>query len=87
MFLLVALHYLWRKNVLLDEAADKRAITAIFAQTIDGSFLPMHLIYKGKTSQSFPKIAFSDGFSLSANEKHFRNTDESIKYRKEEKGQ
>ena len=43
----------------------------------------MQLIYKGKTSQSFPKITFPDGFSLSANEKHFSNTDESIKYLKE----
>ena len=70
------------KNVPLAGAADKRAITATFAQTLDDSFLPMQLIYKGKTSQSFPKITFPDGFSLSANEKHFSNTDESIKYLK-----
>ena len=71
------------KNVPLAGAADKRAITATFAQTLDDSFLPMQLIYKGKTSQSFPKITLPDGFSLSANEKHFSNTDESIKYLKE----
>ena len=81
MFLLVALHYLWRKNVLLDEAADKRAITAIFAQTIDGSFLPMHLIYKGKTSSHSQM-----GLAL-VQMKNILETDESIKYRKEEKGQ
>ena len=43
----------------------------------------MQLIYKGNTSQSFPKITFPTGFSLSANEKHFSNTEESIKFLEE----
>ena len=43
----------------------------------------MQLIYMGKTSQSFLKMTFPDGFSLSANGKHFSNTNESIKYLKE----
>ena len=38
------------KNVPLAGAADKRAITATFGQTLDDTFLPMQLIYKGKTS-------------------------------------
>ena len=43
----------------------------------------MQLIYKGKNSQSFLKITFPDGFSLSANEKHFSSsTNESKKYLK-----
>ena len=85
MFLLVILHWLRRiqKMFPFTGAAGKRPITATFAQTLDDSFLPMQLIYKGKTSQSFPKITFPDGFSLSANEKHFSNTDKSIKYFKE----
>ena len=52
------------KNVALAGASDKRAITA---QTLDGSFLPMLLIHKEKTSQSFTKITFPDGFRLSVN--------------------
>ena len=45
--------------------------------------MPFQLIYKGKTTQSLPKIDFPNGFSLSVNEKHFSNTQESIKFLKE----
>ena len=44
------------KDVPISGSADKRSITATFAETLDGSFLPFHLIYKGKTKQSLPKI-------------------------------
>ena len=50
---------------------------------MDGSFFPFQLIYKGKTTQSLPKIYFPDGFSLSVNEKHFSKTRQSIKILKE----
>ena len=43
----------------------------------------MQLIYKGKTSQSLPKVKFPDGFSLSANESHYSNEKESIKFLEE----
>ena len=46
-------------------------------------FLSMQLIYKGKTSQSLPKIQFLNGFSLSANLKHYSNETESLKFLKE----
>jgi len=36
------------------------------------------LIYGGKTTQSLPKFKFPSSFSLSINEKHFSNTNESI---------
>ena len=39
----------------------------------------MQLIYTGKTATSFPKIKFPDTFSLSANPKHFSNTEKSLK--------
>jgi len=42
-------------------------------------FLPMQLIYGGKTLKSLPNFEFPDSFSLSANPKHFSNTQESIK--------
>ena len=71
------------KDVPISGSADKRSITATFAEILDGSFLPFQLIYKGKTTQSLPKIDFPDGFSLSVNEKHFSNTQESIKFLKE----
>ena len=67
------------KKVPIAGSNDKRTITATFSETLDGRFLPPQLIYKGKTARSIPKIVFPKGFSLSANEKHHSNTQESIK--------
>ena len=39
----------------------------------------MQLIYDGKTPRSIPRVDFPSSFSLSANPKHFSNTEESIK--------
>lgn len=58
-------------------------ITATFTVTLDGQFLPMQLIYSGKTTRSIPKIEFPKGFCLSANQKHFSNEEESVKLMKE----
>ena len=66
------------KHVSIFGSSDKRAITATFGITLDNSFLPMQLIYGGKTNQSLPKFKFPSSFSLSVNEKHFSNTNESI---------
>ena len=40
----------------------------------------MQLIYGGKTNQSIPRYNFPENFCLSANPKHFSNTEESLKY-------
>ena len=61
---------------------DKRSITATFAITLSRNFLLMQLIYSGKTNQSLPKIEFPNfpkEFSLSVNEKHYSNEEESLK--------
>ena len=71
------------KSVPIAAAADKRAITATFVETLDCKSFPMQLIYGGKTSQSLPKIQFPTGFCLSANPSHYSNTEESIKLLKE----
>jgi len=71
------------KSVAIVGAGDKRAITATFVIDLAGNFLPMQLIYGGKTNRSIPKMSFPDGFSLSANPKHYSNTEESIKIIKE----
>ena len=63
------------KDVPIFGSADKRSITAFF--------LPFQLIYKGKITQSLQKMDSLDGFSLSVNEKHFSNTQESNKFLKE----
>ena len=40
----------------------------------------MQLIYGGKIEQSIPRYNFPKDFSSSANPKHFRNTNESLKF-------
>ena len=54
-------------------------ITTTFTITLDGHFLPMQLIYGGKTKKIFPRVKFSSSFSLSFNPKHYSNEEESIK--------
>ena len=66
-------------NVTIHGCNDKRTITATFIITLAGEFLPIQLIYGGKTLQSLPKYRFPESFSLSVNEKHYSNTDESLK--------
>lgn len=71
------------KRVPLAASDDKRTFTATFAITLSGSFLPMQLIYGGKTKKSLPRVKFPDSFSLSVNPKHYSNETESIKFFKE----
>ena len=66
-------------NVPIKGSSDKRMITATFTITLDGKFLPIQLIYGGKTLQSLPRVSFPSSFSLSANPKHYSNEEESIK--------
>ena len=45
------------KRVEIAGVEDKRQITAVFACTMSGKFLPMQLIYKGTTCKCLPKYA------------------------------
>ena len=61
-------------------SADKRTITTgTFGISKSVVFLPMQLIYGGKTTQSIPKFKFPKEFSLSAYPKPFSNTEVSLK--------
>ena len=71
------------KRVAKAGSDDKRAITLTLTVTMSGKVLPYQIIYGGKTSRSLPKVKFPDGFSLSANEKHYSNTEEVCKQLKE----
>ena len=64
-------------------STDKRSITGTFIITLSGKFLPIQLLYGGKTKQSLPRFKFPESFSLSANPKHFSNKAESLKAIKE----
>ena len=67
------------KTVSFKRSTEKTMITATFTITLDGHFLPVQLIYGGKTSKSLPRVNFPKSFSLSANPKHYSNEQESIK--------
>ena len=67
------------KTVPIKGSTEKRRITATFTITLDGHFLPVQLIYGGKTSKSLPRVNFHKSFSLSANPKHYSNEQELIK--------
>ena len=67
------------KSVSIAGSSFKRSITGTFTITLNGHFLPMQLIYGGKTKQNPLRFKFPNGFSLSCNPKHFSNAIESIK--------
>ena len=68
------------KGIPLAGSDDKRVITGTFAIDLTGTFLPMQLIYGGKTSKSLPRVKFPESFCLSVNEKHYSNERESLRY-------
>ena len=53
------------KSVAIAGGSDKRSITATFAVSFDGAFLPMQLIYAGNTTQNLPKFKFPSSFCQS----------------------
>ena len=56
-------------NFPISNINDEQSITATFSITLDNKFLPMQLIYKGKTNESLLEVTFPEEFLLSANEK------------------
>ena len=72
-----------QKDVPLKGMTDKRTITATFAVTFSGEFLPIQLIYGGKTKKSLPRFKFPASFSLSVNKTHYSNEKEAMKFLRE----
>ena len=66
------------KAVSIAGSTDKRMITATFVITLSGDFLPIQLIYGGKTKKSIPAFKFPDEFHVTANPKHYSNEKESL---------
>lgn len=60
--------------------SDKRQITAVFGCTILGDFLPMQLIYKGKTSACHPTIPFPADWCITHTANHWSNEDTMLQY-------
>ena len=68
------------KTVTIKGSTDKRTITATFAISIRGDFLPMQLIYGGKTKKCLPRFKFPEKLSLSYNKTHYSNEKEACKF-------
>lgn len=58
---------------------DTRNITLTFVVTLSGEFLPMQVIYQGKTTASQPRgFNFPRGFVIYKSPKHYCNEDETL---------
>ena len=52
---------------------DKRQITAVFGFTLAGDFLPVQLMYQGKTNACHPQVNFPEGWSITHTPNHWSN--------------
>ena len=59
---------------------DKRQVTATFAASLDGKFLPMQILYQGKTAHSHPKYAFPEGFDIFHTPNHWANEQTCLRF-------
>ena len=68
------------KRVPIIAADDKCQITAVFAGTFTGSFLPPQLIYKGTTKRCFPTVKFPNDWHITCSDNHWSNESTMIVY-------
>jgi len=62
---------------------DKRLITAVFCGSLLGDFLPVQIIYKGKTSRCHPRYAFPAGWQVTHSPNHWSTETTMIEYVKD----
>ena len=68
------------KRVEVAGLGDKRQITAVFCGTLSGHFLPMQLIYQGKTSACLPRYSFPQGWNITCTPNHWSNEEKTKEY-------
>ena len=61
------------KRVEITGIEDKRQITAVFAGTMSGKFLPPQLIYAGKTPRCLPSVEFPEDWDITFTPNHWAN--------------
>ena len=59
---------------------DKRLITAVFCGSLQGDFLPLQLIYKGKTSRCHPHYEFPSGWHITQSPNHWSTETTMVQY-------
>ena len=68
------------KQVEVSGIEDKRQITATFAASLTGTFIPVQLVYQGKTSKCHPSIDFPDNWHITHSPNHWCNESTMISY-------
>ena len=68
------------KRVEITGIDDKRQLTAVFAGTMAGDFLPPQLVYQGKTSKCLPSIKFPSDWHITFTENHWSNEATMVDY-------
>ena len=68
------------KTVPIKGIDDKRQITATFAISMSGEFLPIQVIYEGKTKRCLPKYTFPASFDATFSENHWCNTEKFLSF-------
>ena len=61
------------KRVQIVAVDDKRQITAVFAASLTGDFLPPQLIYKGTTKRCLPTVKFPADWHITHSHNHWSN--------------
>ena len=59
---------------------DKHQITAVFCGSLQGDFLPVQLIYKGKTSRCHPHFEFLPGWYVTHSPNHWSTEATMLQY-------
>ena len=60
--------------------SDKRQITAVFCGTLVGDFLPIQLIYKGKTARCHPRFKFPSDWHITHSPNHWSTEETMLQY-------
>ena len=68
------------KRVEVAGVEDKRQITAVFAGSLSGDFLPPQLVYQGKTMKCLPSMVFPKGWDVTCTPNHWCNEETTIRY-------
>jgi hypothetical protein len=61
------------KRIEIAGVQDKRQITAVSANTMDGDFLPPQIIYSGKKRKCLPSVAFPEDWHITFTQNHWAN--------------
>ena len=68
------------KRVEVSGVNDKRMIIAVFCGSLTGDFLPLQLIYKGKTNRCHPRFQFPPDWHITQSPKHWSTEQTMVEY-------